>query len=119
MIPQVVISEHRIDNTSLSCDYHQDIKSYARCKVTDAFVSDEWGAFEYLVHKESSWRPEAQNPKSTAYGLMQFLDSTWATVGCEKTSDPKKQIDCGIDYIIDRYGTPTKAKVFHNQNNWY
>ena len=27
---------------------------------------------------ESRWNPRARNPRSTAAGLMQFLDSTWA-----------------------------------------
>ncbi|WP_348240207.1 transglycosylase SLT domain-containing protein, partial [Salmonella enterica] len=50
-----------------------------------------WDALAWLIGKESSWNPKAQNPKSTAYGLFQFLDSTWASVGGRKTSDPTAQ----------------------------
>ncbi|MBU5900557.1 transglycosylase SLT domain-containing protein, partial [Vibrio cholerae O1] len=54
---------------------------------------DQWGDLNWLVNKESSWNPNAQNPTSTAYGLFQFLNGTWGTVGGQKTSDPRKQIE--------------------------
>ena len=34
-----------------------------------------------LWNAESGWNPDAQNPTSTAYGIAQFLDSTWAGTG--------------------------------------
>lgn len=72
-----------------------------------------------LVQRESSFRPDAQNPSSTAYGLFQFLDSTWAGTGVQKTSDPLKQILAGFKYIQDRYGDPSSAMAFHRRNGWY
>src|SRR5690606_9261952 len=41
----------------------------------------EAAALIELVRRESGWNPTAQNPTSTAYGLFQFLNSTWAGVG--------------------------------------
>ncbi|MDC1191166.1 lytic transglycosylase domain-containing protein [Gammaproteobacteria bacterium] len=87
-------------------------------------VSEKWGvtqltAFYQIINKESGWNPTAQNPTSTAYGLAQFLDSTWATVNCEKTSNPYRQIDCAIKYIDERYGNPHLAWQFHLKNNFY
>jgi hypothetical protein len=79
---------------------------------------DQWGALEELVTRESSWNPEAQNPTSTAYGLFQFLDSTWANYG-QKTSDPAAQARAGLAYIRDRYGSPQAALSFHDKNNYY
>lgn len=79
----------------------------------------EWPAMRQLVMKESGFRHTAQNPKSTAYGMFQFLNSTWKPYGCEKTSDPITQTECGIAYIKARYGTPTKALQFHRNHNWY
>ena len=71
------------------------------------------------MQHESSWNPTAQNPTSTAYGLFQFLDSTWATVGATKTSDPSAQIQAGLAYIAQRYGNPLNAQAFWQANGWY
>ena len=38
------------------------------------------GLIRKIIHCESGGRVTAQNPHSTAYGLCQFLDSTWAYV---------------------------------------
>lgn len=79
----------------------------------------EWQALETLVYRESSWRPDAQNPTSTAFGLFQWLDQTWIGYGCTKTTDVDHQAECGMRYIEKRYGSPSKAMEFHDKNNWY
>jgi len=79
----------------------------------------QWKALSKLISKESSWNPKAQNPSSTAYGLFQFLNSTWAGVGARKTSDPAEQARAGLKYIQQRYGDPQGALAFHDRNNWY
>lgn len=104
------------------CKAYNDIKDYAKCRVTETWSEDEWQAFDYIVSKESrGWTVTTEhNPKlSSAYGLMGFLDSTWSTVDCVKTKDERKQVDCGIKYIQDRYTTANQAKKFHIINNWY
>ena len=83
------------------------------------FTGDQWDAAKWIVQKESGWNPNAQNPGSTAYGLFQFLDSTWAETGIGKTSDPKLQGEAGARYIKKRYGNPIAAKEFWQANNWY
>jgi hypothetical protein len=80
---------------------------------------NEWNSLAKLIEKESSWRNTAQNPTSTAYGLFQFLNSTWAGVGGYKTSDPGLQTEFGLRYIKGRYGSPSQALAFHLANNWY
>lgn len=97
----------------------EDIKVYAFRLVNEKWGSKSWDSFDRLVMKESKWDNTAQNPKSTAYGIGQFLNSTWETVGCEKTSDEYKQVSCMIDYIEVRYKTPQKALEFHLKNNHY
>jgi len=96
-----------------------DIRRYAYDKIVDNFGEEHWEAFDKLVNKESKWNPTAQNPTSTAYGIMQFLNSTWAGTGIQKTSDPKKQIDAGIIYLTNRYENPTNAWQHSCRNNWY
>ncbi len=80
---------------------------------------NEWNALSQLIQKESSWNPNAQNPTSTAYGLFQFLNGTWAGVNATKTSDPGLQTVAGLRYIQGRYGSPSQALAFHLANNWY
>lgn len=74
---------------------------------------------DWLISKESSWRPTAQNPTSTAYGLAQFLNSTWQGVGCVKSSEPVYQLNCADKYVKSRYGSWSGAKSFWQRNNWY
>lgn len=79
----------------------------------------EWDALSTLVSHESGWNPAAQNPSSTAYGLFQFLDSTWAGTGTAKTSNPALQAEAGMKYIQGRYGDPIGAWNFWNNAHWY
>jgi hypothetical protein len=79
----------------------------------------EFSCLENLWGKESGWNPNAQNPTSTAYGIPQFLNSTWAGTGIAKTSDGYRQIDAGLVYIEQRYGSPCAAWAHSKANNWY
>jgi hypothetical protein len=81
--------------------------------------ANEFSCLESLWGKESGWNPDAQNPTSTAYGIPQFLDSTWAGTGIAKTSDGYRQIDAGLIYINNRYGSPCAAWGHSQANNWY
>jgi TP901 family phage tail tape measure protein len=81
--------------------------------------SQYWNDLDALVMSESGWNNTAQNPTSTAYGIGQFLNSTWAGVGYSKTSDPRIQILAMLEYILQRYGNPAKAWQFKKANNWY
>jgi hypothetical protein len=79
----------------------------------------EFACLENLWGKESGWNPNAQNPSSSAYGIPQFLDSTWAGTGIAKTSDGYRQIDAGLIYIDNRYGSPCGAWGHSQANGWY
>ncbi|WJN63230.1 hypothetical protein [Streptomyces phage phiScoe45] len=81
----------------------------------------EWRALEDLWTRESDWNPHAQNPTSTAYGIAQFLDNTWASYGIDKTSDAARQIEAGLRYIEARYGKPSAALAFwlNRYPHWY
>ena len=81
--------------------------------------ASEFSCLESLWGKESNWNPNAQNPTSTAYGIPQFLDSTWAGTGIAKTSDGYRQIDAGLIYINNRYGSPCAAWGHSQAHNWY
>ena len=80
---------------------------------------NQWPQLYQLIMKESGFRNTAQNPTSSAYGMFQFLDSTWGGYGGKKTSDPWKQAVYGMRYIKERYGSPAGALKFHHDHNWY
>ena len=79
----------------------------------------QFSCLESLWGKESGWNPNAQNPSSTAYGIPQFLNSTWASTGIAKTSDGYRQIDAGLVYIDSRYGSPCGAWSHSKSTGWY
>ncbi|WP_116450515.1 transglycosylase SLT domain-containing protein [Blastococcus litoris] len=91
-------------------------KEYAMSKVGSAA---EFSCLESLWGKESGWNPNAQNPSSTAYGIAQFLNSTWAGTGIAKTSDGYRQIDAGLIYIEKAYGSPCGAWAKSQASGWY
>lgn len=78
----------------------------------------QWDALYKLEMREAGFNNLAQNPSSTAYGMGQFLDSTWAGYG-PKTSDPSLQSLYMMRYIADRYGDPLAALNFHYGHNYY
>jgi hypothetical protein len=81
--------------------------------------ANQMAAWYRLGMKESGWNNNAQNPHSTAYGIGQFLNSTWGGYGIPKTSDPRLQVEAMARYIKARYGNPANALAFHNAHNWY
>jgi len=76
-------------------------------------------ATDQLLMHESGYRNTAQNPTSSAYGMFQFLNSTWGGVGGSKTSDPRLQAIFGGRYIRGRYGSPIGAWSFWQGHHWY
>lgn len=78
-----------------------------------------WNAIQWIIGRESSWNPNAKNPRSSAYGLFQMLNGTWGGTGIAKTSNPGLQAEAGMRYIRNRYGTPQKAQAFWQSRGWY
>lgn len=77
----------------------------------------EWDALVWLWDHESSWLWYADNPGSDAYGIPQALPGSKMGPGWQ--DDGAVQIDWGLSYIAQRYGSPTQAVAFWRQNNWY
>ncbi|MBF1674421.1 MAG: hypothetical protein HXO74_00300, partial [Scardovia wiggsiae] len=84
------------------------------------WTGNEWQAVAWLFNKESGWRWDASNRSSGAYGIPQALPgSKMATSGADWHDNAATQINWGLNYIKNRYGTPSKAKAFHLTHNWY
>jgi len=79
----------------------------------------QWSALSSIIQRESGWNANAQNPNSTAYGIFQFLNGTWAGTGYAKSADPEIQARAGMQYIGSRYGNPVGAAAFWDRNGWY
>ena len=90
-------------------------RSYARSMVSDK----EYEALHELIDLESKWDSDAQNPKSTAYGLAQFVDKTWDLVEIEKSGDYRIQLIAAQKYVMMRYGSWVKALEHHKKYGWY
>jgi hypothetical protein len=100
-------------------------------KANRAIVLDVWRnlygwssaaqvrATDQLLMHESGYRNTAQNPTSSAFGMFQFLNGTWGSVGGYKTSDPRLQAVFGGRYIQGRYGSPAGAWGFWQGHHWY
>ncbi len=64
--------------------------------------------------------PPATNASSGAYGLVQALPaSKMASAGSDWKTNPATQIEWGLDYMNDRYGSPCGAWKFWQANHWY
>ena len=73
-----------------------------------------------LWERESNWRTSAANPRSSARGIPQAMTSLYPETQSEEwLSDPEAQIRWGLEYIRNRYGSPTKALEHHDLKGWY
>ena len=88
-------------------------------EIAHRSVMAQWGSkkefacLDQLIHHESRWNPLALNKSSGAFGLFQFLPSTWANYKYpHKPKDPAIQIKAGLRYIYKRYKTPCNAWAF-------
>ena len=67
---------------------------------------------------ESNWRVDADNPISSAYGIPQALTETHE-LPADYMTNPVTQIEWGLGYIRDSYGSPCGALSFKQGNGWY
>lgn len=85
------------------------VQSQAKLKGWDG---EQWICIKELVDKESKWKNNADNPKSSAYGLFQMLKTP-------NGLNVEEQTERGLRYIEHRYTTPCNAWRHHKRKNWY
>lgn len=102
---------------------HKKYQDYARSQFTrfgweDSESGSNFQALIRLWTQESGWNPGAVNASSGACGIVQALP-------CSKIGSPaqqkdyKAQIDWGLVYIKNRYGTPVGAWRHEVSYHWY
>lgn len=75
--------------------------------------------FRNILNKESHMNPKAKNPNSSAKGVGQLLDSTYANIGLKHSTDPLSQVIASIAYISRHYGDTCKAWAFWQRHSYY
>ncbi|ALE91691.1 hypothetical protein AOC05_03980 [Arthrobacter alpinus] len=87
-----------------------------------AFGWDQ-GQFSCLVqlwNRESNWLTTATNPYSGAYGIAQSLPpGKYASAGNDWLTNYRTQIEWGLGYIKNRYGSPCGAWAHSEAVGWY
>ncbi|WP_344312492.1 transglycosylase SLT domain-containing protein, partial [Agromyces terreus] len=97
----------------------------AQAYAASAVARYGWGDSQFrclysLWMRESSWRADAYNASSGAYGIPQSLPgSKMASAGSDWRTNPATQIEWGLSYISSRYGTPCAAWAHSEAVNWY
>jgi SLT domain-containing protein len=73
----------------------------------------QYACLDQLITKESGWRVNALNHSSGAFGLFQFMPSTWGNYKFPyKPKDAYTQMQAGLRYVHKRYGSPCAAWYF-------
>ena len=84
------------------------------------FDSSQMSCLIPLWMGESGWRWNAENASSGAYGIPQALPGDkMATAGADWQTNPATQIEWGLGYIRDSYGSPCGAWSFKQGHGWY
>jgi len=74
---------------------------------------EEFYCLDYLYYRESRWNPKAVSPSGNHFGIPQGKSKWLATV------DGYKQVEWGIKYNNNRYGSMCKALEHYKLKGWH
>lgn len=120
----------------MSSEYLQDITGANTVAALQSYAGSKLGnaaqlkCLVTLWNRESNWNYRAINPAFNpskpntptyqAYGIAQSAPgSKMATSGADWQTNPRTQINWGLDYIKGRYGTPCNALSHSYKVGWY
>jgi len=96
-----------------------EIQSYAHSLVLSyGWTEEDYNKLVLLWYRESSWNPNAYNKKSTACGIAQAKPCS-KTNGTDYRTNWKTQVKWGLNYIKNRYGSPSGAWSHSQWRGWY
>ena len=85
----------------------------------ELLTKEQYKCLNKLLSKESAWRPKAQNPISSASGIGQLLNGTYARLGMKKSDAGVAQLVATLSYIHRRHVTPCNAWKHFQDKGWY
>jgi hypothetical protein len=97
---QRIAGHHGVELTAEQAD--AVARWHAQPRTVEQMIRARWAGTGHadravrIARCESKLNPRAQNSRSTAYGLFQFLNSTWRSTGIAKTSDPQLQVEAAF-----------------------
>lgn len=119
----LAIGDSTIDNALTRTEdlADEDPRVVAKALLAEfGFSADQFGCLDSLWTRESNWRVNADNPRSSAYGIPQALPgSKMSSAGADWATNPVTQIRWGLGYIEDRYGSPCGAWSHSQSRGWY
>lgn len=89
--------------------------------MKQAGIPSSWySAINYIANHESSWRVNATNGSSGAYGIPQALPgSKMAAAGKDWRTNAITQLKWMKSYVTERYGGAPQAEKFWKAHHWY
>jgi hypothetical protein len=94
---------------SVAADKPMHYKQYAFIQLNHSFT--EFYCLDELYHKESRWNPKAKN--GSHYGIPQGRSKYLSKV------NGYKQVEWGIKYNLNRYGSMCKALDHFKRKGWH
>ena len=91
-----------------------EVKQYVSAKEYAAHLlkdTEQYKCLATLYGKESAWNDKAVN--GSHYGIPQGRSDYL------RTADKYEQVQWGLSYIENRYGSPCKAWEFFQRNNYH
>ena len=92
-----------------------DAKELAKKLLT----KNQFSCLGKLLGKESAWNPLAKNPKSSAKGIGQLLDSTYENLGMKHSEAAVPQLVGTLAYIHRRHLSVCSAYRHFLRFNYY
>ena len=108
-IALVIVNLCFVKTNSVAVNKPIHYKQYAFIQLNHSFT--EFYCLDELYHRESRWNPKARN--GSHYGIPQGRSKYLATV------DGYKQVEWGIKYNLNRYGSMCNALDHFKRKGWH
>jgi len=109
-IALVIVNLCFVKTNSVANDKTNHYRQWAFIQLNNL---EEFYCLDYLYYRESRWNPKAVSPSGNHFGIPQGKSKWLATV------DGYKQVEWGIKYNNNRYGSMCKALEHYKLKGWH
>ena len=106
----IAFSSCFLKDYSIAADRTNHYRQWAFIQLNNL---DEFYCLDYLYYRESRWNPKAVSPSGKHFGIPQGK-SEWL-----RTANGYKQVEWGIKYNMNRYGSMCKALEHFKLKGWH